>query len=156
MAYRRGSDGGRTAATMLAVSIVSVLGLAACLLIVLTTADQPNQQVWIALGVFGGVWMVVFLMRLRKDDIVDRLDFFAWKPEDETAAIVAKYQPRPEAAVDRPTVYGSNQPPSVETIRELKKRYVHWVPASSGQADGESTTEPRRSDVIGRQDQETA
>lgn len=123
-----GNELGRKAAAWLATCFVVVGGLATCIVLSVLFFEKPLVPLaWIG-GVTGGVALLFWLLRDRKED-AGSLSLMAWvlRGRDSTHAkvVVRVSKKRDEAPVE----YGTNLPPSVDAIRQAANDSKTWVPS---------------------------
>lgn len=119
-------DNGRKAVSLLATTFVLVGGLVVCLFIFAVAGERPSLTVVRWGGYYLVAIMVVWLLRDRDPQQAgDRNHFWLLgrARKQETA-----YSPAAMRQVPRVVRYGTNQPPTVETIRMLKDDADDWVP----------------------------
>ncbi len=127
MAFRRDPDAGRQAAAWLAVAFTMTCGAAVCSFIILAFADQPRQAFLVLGGILGGILLVLWLMNAPRDPDLPRRKLFFWLKEKEQPDPVELYRPKPRQREERRPL-GSNQPPTLESVREITRQNVRWVP----------------------------
>lgn len=126
MAFQRDPDAGRKAVVWLAVAFTLTVGSAVCSFIILACADEPRQ----AFAVLGGVLaLIVFLLwsiSTPREKHATRSWLQFWRAANEQPDPAELYQPKRKRRKGVPL--GSNQPPTLETVRELAERHARWVP----------------------------
>ena len=126
MAIRRDPDAGRKAVAWLAVAFTLTVGSAVCSFIILAFADDPRQ----AFAVLGGVLAVIifFLWSIStpKDKHESRTWLQFWRKVQEPPDPAELYQPKRKRRKVAPL--GSNQPPTLDSVREISERHARWVP----------------------------
>ncbi len=128
---RRNSESGRQAVIWLATAIVVVIGAAATAVVIFAGTDHVEQPL-IVWGVsFSGLIFVLFCMNFRWDQPVSRLHLWlsSQNREDPTDA----YRAARRQAQTREK-FGSNSPPTIETVRDASDHGGAWVPRSSTSA----------------------
>ena len=128
---RRNSESGRQAVIWLATAIVVVIGAAASAVVIFAGTDQVQQPL-IVWGVsFSGLILILLCMNFRWDQPISRLHLWlsAQDREDPTDAYrAARRQARTREK------FGSNEPPTVESVRDASNHGGAWVPRSSTQS----------------------
>jgi hypothetical protein len=126
MAFQRDPDAGRKAVAWLAVAFTLTVGASVCSFIILAFADDPRQ----AFAVLGCVMAVIifFLWSIStpKDKSASRTWLQFWRKVHEPPDPAELYQPRRRRGKKSPL--GSNQPPTIESVREIAERHARWVP----------------------------
>jgi hypothetical protein len=142
MAFQRNRDAGRSAVALLATAVVLLFGAAACGLLILTAVDRPGWPLAGAAAFFLVLSVTLFTWGGRTERPQGRLDLFAWLRGRDTSDPLKDYQPR----VRRPEAqqFGTNAPPSVETVREAADEFARWVPKSTVDEARRPTRSPRR------------
>lgn len=134
MAFRRNPEPGRQAVLWLATAFVTVIGAAACAFIILAAVDQPSSQ-FLVLACFLGGLAVMLVVLARSGETGTGNPLLLWlrlrKPADPKT--VLKIGKKRRAAEE----YGTQQPPTLETVRDAAELNVTWVP--------HGPTPPRRS-----------
>jgi hypothetical protein len=126
MNFRRNSDSGKHSSAILASSFVFAGGLMACAMIVfLFSSDSRKPLLLCALGL---LVPGLFLWLLRdKPPREARTRHFYWltrtKPED----YFPKYVPKRRRS-RKTEVFGINEPPTAESLRDLQDNANTWVP----------------------------
>ncbi len=121
-------DAGRTATALMATTFVFAGGLIACLCVSVAFADDYLVPVLTCLGTLGTAMMLLWMLRLeRAQSRTDRsfLEIFRRPKEDDE---LLRYQPL-RMKRHQPQIYGSNEPPSAESVRELADNARTWVPS---------------------------
>jgi len=120
------------AATLLATVFVVVGGALVCGFIITVFADSMTAPILAFAGVAGGVFVIYRLLRdkpRRKTIETSLLSLLRWKqPED------APYVPRRRPRGHEPVIheFGTNQPPSAESVRKIRdESTTTWVPSKT-------------------------
>lgn len=142
MAFRPNRDAGRSAVALLATAVVLLFGAAACGLLILTIAENPGWPLAGAAAVFAFLAVTLFTWGGRTERPQQRLGLLAWLRGRETADPLKGYQPRIRRPQTQP--FGTNAPPSVETVREAADSFARWVPKSTAGECHRPADSPRR------------
>lgn len=121
MKFKSSNQSGSWAAAWMIFS-VGLFGLAASSM--LAFRQTPEVSIYV-LAAGGGVALLTLLLRMRPELPSECLWLFS--RERQTAG--ADYVPR--IIKSAPTSFGTNRPPTVEEIRELKDSPRTWVPSQS-------------------------
>lgn len=130
----RNSDSGRQAVIWLATTIIFVIGAAASCFVILASTDQTEIPLMIWGCSFAGAGLMLYLMNM------------SWSQGSETLKLWLSMQDRRNPADEYEATrrrihmneeYGSNQPPSVDSVRDAASYGSAWAPHSS-------TSAPRR------------
>ncbi len=129
MAFRRDPEAGRQAVTWLASAFVVVVGAASCAFIILGVVDQPTKPLIVWGGLFGGIVLFLISLAVPRDRNIAKSWIRFWlasrdKTDPNKAYRVGKKRPVADASL------GTNQPPTLESIREAADQgaSVQWVP----------------------------
>ncbi len=125
-------DNGREAVAWLATGAVCFFGILFISFIILMFANEPTKPVAIVSGLFLGLALLLFLLREKPKDIVDAEEE-KWfgifrKPKAITRYKLTRHR-KPKIVQ-----FGTNEPPSAESIREIKEvsdGMKNWVPPKS-------------------------
>lgn len=125
---RRNSETGRLAVAWLATAFVVVIGAAASAFVIIAATEQPHQPLIVWGIAFGGLTLVLFLMNMGSDRPFGKLQVWLsaqnrHDPTDEYRAARKRIQSREQ--------YGSNGPPTLESVRDSADFNGTWVPRSS-------------------------
>jgi len=127
MVIRRNPEPGRQAVTWLATSFVVLLGTAACAFIVVATVDRPSWDLLNLGALLTGVVIFLACMSISRDRRTGNAWLRLWM------AIRGKSDPKTVLRIGRKkssveSQYGTNAPPTLESIREAAEQNVSWVP----------------------------
>ncbi len=119
------------AISVLATTFVLAAGVVVSLFMCVLFAEDPKEPALFAAAVFGTTAWLLYCLRDRPEcsgsrqasSLVRRLLGRRNKPT------TIRYRPRIKRADVRCVRYGTNQPPSVETIRDLTDGMRTWVPS---------------------------
>lgn len=132
---QRNSESGRMAVSWLATSFVIVVGAAAAAFVIIAGTDKIHwpMVVW-GLSISGLVMLLVSLS-VRWDRPMNRLQTWLLSqnrndPTDDYRAARRSIRIREEM--------GSNQPPSVESVRDAAQHGGAWVPRSAPRSQKKS------------------
>jgi len=137
---RRNSETGRLAVIWLATAFVVVIGAAASAFVIIAATDQTRQPL-IVWGVsFAGLILLLLLINIRSDRPFGKLQVWLSAqnrndPTDEYRAARRRIQSREQ--------FGSNAPPSIESVRDAADFNGTWVPRSSSGSQSRSSN-PRK------------
>lgn len=125
MDIRRNPEPGKTAVLWLATVFVVVIGAAACAFIIVSAVERPSEQLFFWGGVFGAVIMVLLVMAFRRDKTFGNVWLTFWastrtRNPKNVLRIGRKKSAKPE--------YGTNTPPTLESVREAADQNASWVP----------------------------
>jgi len=125
---RRNPENERQAVSLLATAFVVVAGAAATAFMVLAVAEKATWTDWAVWGaVFGGVvLMLLSMLQPREKQLSWNKLAFWWGARDETDPLET-YRFRKRRANSQGT-HGTNQPPTLESVREVAESSVRWVP----------------------------
>lgn len=128
MPQYRDRDFGRSAVALLATTFVTLLGTTFCAAIALFFAQEPLYPLLVcaatALGIAGLCWVLNRNPRPLLREVWDWVCNRHQPPPVTVYRVVRRDRPRD------PRQYGTNQPPTAERIRMLKKRY--WLDPEEG------------------------
>ena len=122
-------DFGRQATALLASIFVIVGGLLSCASIAMVFADRPSIPLTLC-----GLYLITILLLLwvgreRPRNAIDSggvFQFLRRRRNDGDAAL--RYEPMRRRR-HRPSIIGINEPPSVESVRELGDGMRNWAPS---------------------------
>lgn len=124
------SDNGPRAVALLATAFVVLVGAVVTAFMVLAFAERSNWQHWVVWGgVFFGVVLLLKSLLGRSSGAQWEL-WTIWRRSKEDQEL-AQYRPRYRSPAQGPTA--SNQPPTVESIRQIAAENVRWVPTGQPQ-----------------------
>jgi len=126
MVLRRDPETGRKAAAWLAVTFTLTCGAFVCSFIILAFAEEPRQAFLVLGSVLGGILVLMWGMSAPRDKDLPRYRLFFWLKEKELPDPAATYQPRKRRRSREPL--GTNQPPTVESVRDIARQNNRWVP----------------------------
>jgi hypothetical protein len=135
MTIRRNPDTGRQAVTWLATAFVFLVGLIATAITLLAMAEQTGWQDWTVWAVlFGGVLMMLWALSGTGTKGVADARYF-WVRVRHRADPLRDYKPRLRRNGGDGRPLGSNQPPTLDSVRETAAESVRWVPHSQPDRD---------------------
>lgn len=121
--FRRNREAGQTAVAMLAVIVVLVLGVVGCSAMIVSTHREPTTPLLICGSGFGLAAFFLFRMSLVSDRQVSRQKLFWFGFRDEgpgkTQYQVKRIKPQMASSTE-------NQPPSVESVRDIAQQHARW------------------------------
>ena len=124
---RRNSETGRLAVIWLATAFVVVIGAAASAFVIIAATDQTRQPL-IVWGVsFAGLILLLLLINIRSDRPFGKLQVWL--------SARRRLQSREQ--------FGSNEPPSIESVRDAADFNGTWVPRSASGSQSRSSN-PRK------------
>ena len=126
MAFQRDPDAGRQAVVWLAVAFAVTIGTAVCSFIILAFADQPREPFLVLGGIVAGILLFLWGLSSPKEKNVAGNRLFFWLRHREEIDPAEAYQPRRRRL--RGQKLGSNQPPTLESVREITETHARWVP----------------------------
>jgi len=137
----RKRDSGNEAVSLLASSVVILLGGVGCLVVVLASAPEPGKLiVYLAAGMvvlFAGTWWANRPAD-RERPFVDWLHWNLYGPKgkEKPEFKVKLLKPPPQVLTPR-------RPPTVEELREMKGGMNNWVPPSSRDGRKQNQDKPQ-------------
>lgn len=126
MGIRRNSELGRQAVVWLATAFVILIGAAACAFIILASVEQPSQPFLVWGAAFGGIIVVFALVAVPRDKRQGNGWLRLWLASRRTPRHVLRIGRKRPA----PTQFGTNAPPTLDSVREAAEQNVTWVPRS--------------------------
>jgi hypothetical protein len=128
MVLRRNPETGRRAVALLATTFVVFIGALLTAFVVLSFSEQGGWQPWVVWSaLFLSVVLLLWALTDKREGQVSRLRLFWDRARAKTDPLsLYKFRKRRHAP-DRPL--GSNQPPTLESVRESTEgSSVRWVP----------------------------
>lgn len=125
---RRNSDSGRLAVIWLATAFIVVIGAAATALVIFAGTDQREVPFLVWGGCFSGLILILILSNIRWEEPINQLKF--WLSFQDRSDPTDLYRAARRRANSRDQ-YGSNAPPSVDSVRDAADHGGAWVPRSS-------------------------
>lgn len=122
-------NSGSMAAIWLATTIVLMLGAAATAFVVLVSAEKDQEyplMVWA--GIFTIIILVIVIYNIRWEEPVNQMKF--WLSFHKTPDPAEAYDAARRRSSHREQ-YGTNQPPTVESVRDAAEHGGAWVPRSN-------------------------
>lgn len=126
MALYRDPDAGRKATAWLAVAFTLTCGVGVCTFIILAFAENPRQAFFVLGSIVVGILLMLWGISGSRDRREARDWLAFWRRTHEAPDPAELYQPRRRRRKREPL--GSNQPPTVESIREISETHARWVP----------------------------
>lgn len=131
---KRQREPGNRAVTVLATSIVIVLGMLTCLAVSVSSIAVNHYGPWICLACFTGIVLIVWGVFAQGTDKPegDRSILFFWrarqKQRDDYVVVRRKELPPEDFSEPAP----KPQPPSVESVRRIREEHAvkTWVPVN--------------------------
>ncbi len=125
---RRNSDSGRQAIIWLATTYIVLIGAAASAFVLFAAAEQ-HQGPWIVWGgCFAGIMFVLIVFNIRWEEPLNQLKF--WLSFQNRRDPADEYQAA-RRSIHAREKYGTNVPPSVDSVRDAADHGGAWVPRSS-------------------------
>ena len=118
---------GRVAVSLLATSFVVACGLVVCSFVILAVADQPVLPLLCLLGFFVSVFFLMWSLgeKPRNDTLEDK-HFWLARQKKPTHKTIYKLKKQTNQIEE----YGSHDPPTAETVRDLRDSPSTWVPSN--------------------------
>src|SRR5712691_2830700 len=122
-------DGGREAVSWLATGFVFLLGILFCGFIVLAFANEPKIPILVLSGVFLTLAVLLWLFREKPRKTIEEHEarwFGIFSKPKITISLKLTRHKKPKIVQ-----FGTNQPPTVEGIREIRELtdgMKNWVP----------------------------
>lgn len=126
--YRRNSDSGRQAVSWLATAFVIVIGAAAAMFVIIAGTDQLEWPVIIWGVSIAGLVLMLISLSVRWDRPTGKLHtwLFAQNRTDPTDIYRAARR-----SIRAREEMGTNQPPTLESVRDASNHGGAWVPRSN-------------------------
>lgn len=126
MSIRRDPETGRQAVLWLATAFVILIGAAACGFIVLAAVEQPSGPLLVAGAIFGGFATLLVAAALRRDTQGSGRWMLSWltRHRANPRHVLRIGRKRPRSTGN----YGTNSPPTLDSVREAAEQNVSWVP----------------------------
>lgn len=125
---RRNSDAGRMAVVWLATVIIIFIGAAASAFVIFASTDQVRIPLTIWGVSFAGLFILLFIWSIRWEEPINQLKF--WLASRDRHDPTGGYQAA-RRSIQMNEEYGSNTPPTVDTIRDAANHGGAWVPRSN-------------------------
>jgi hypothetical protein len=116
----------RRAAPLIATAFVLLGGAAACLGIIFAFGEAKPVPIAIACGSIVGLAVVLWLLRDKPE--AKQRHWFSWVLARNARPARSSYRPK---AAPQAQQFGTNRPPTVEEVRELKSDLRTWVPSQT-------------------------
>lgn len=116
----------RAAGSLLASIFVLMGGFLSCAAVIFAFSREPRGPLFILGGSFAGVSLLLWLLRDRP--AAGQRQRFAWVFSRGARPKSLDYQPK--LIRSTPHSYGTNHPPTVEEVRDLKGTPRNWVPSN--------------------------
>lgn len=129
MTIQRDPDAGRKATAWLAVAFTLTAGAGTCAFIILAFADNPRQAFTVLGSVLAGIILMLWGMSGSRDRQEARDWLAFWRKTQPSNDPADVYRPRKRRLKGAPL--GSNQPPTLESVREIAETHARWVPHGS-------------------------
>jgi hypothetical protein len=125
MSIRRNPDLGRQAVLWLATAFVILRGAAACGFIVLAAVEQPSGPLLLVGAIFGGIVTLCLAVAFQRDTQGSGRWMLSWLTRHRT-------NPRHVLRIGRKSLdvrtdYGTNSPPTLDSVRKAAEQNVTWV-----------------------------
>lgn len=112
-------EGGREAIVWLATAAVFFMGVIFCGFTILAFSNEPRKPILVMTGVFSGLAVVLFLLRDKPKKLIGEEEE-KWFGLFRKPKLVTRYKPARTRKV-KIVEFGTNEPPSAESIREIKE-----------------------------------
>lgn len=129
MAFQRDPDAGRHATAWLAVAFTLTTGAGVCAFIILAFSDSPRQAFLVLGAMLTGIFLLLWGMSHSRDR-QDRRDLLAFFRKSQPSTDPADLY-RPRKRKRKGTPLGSNEPPTLESVRKIAETNARWVPHGS-------------------------
>jgi hypothetical protein len=126
MPFQRNPETGRKATAWLAVAFTLMAGTLVCSFIILSFAEDPRQAFLVLGAILVGIVLMLWGMTGTRDRDEQRSWLEFWRSTHEPPDPADLYQPRRRRRKGAPL--GSNQPPTLESVREISESHARWVP----------------------------
>jgi hypothetical protein len=134
MTIRRNPDTGRQAVTWLATAFVFLIGAIATAVTLLSVSERAGWQDWTVWAVlFAGV--LLMLWALSGGEKAGPSALYSWIRVRNRVDPLTVYKPSLKRRRVDGRPLGSNEPPTLESIREAAETGVQWVPHSQPERD---------------------
>lgn len=128
MPIRRNPDHERQAVSLLATAFVVVSGAAATAFMVLAVAEKVTWTDWLVWGaMFGGVVLLILSLLQPREKHISWYKLGFWIGTRDETDPLATYRFRKRRTQSEGAL-GTNQPPTLESVREAAESTVRWVP----------------------------
>ena len=118
---------GDQAAAWLATVFTLAGGLFACIFVVVTSGEPPGRPMLVAIGLIILLLLTLWLLRDKPPEARQQsLKLWFWWKKEETDGY--EYKPRPRKR-SRNSDYGTQSPPTLDSIREQVDDQRTWVPS---------------------------
>ena len=128
---RRNSDAGRQAVVWLATVVVIVIGAAASGFVIIASTDQFQQPFMVWGCCFAGILLFLYLLNMRWEEPISHLKFWLSFQDRSDPAELYRAARRRESAREQ---FGTNAPPTIESVRDAHDHGGTWVPRSTGKS----------------------
>ena len=127
MDFRRNPEPGRQAVLWLATAFVILIGAAACAFIIVVAVEHPSRHLLVLGAVFGGVVVLLIALALpgEKRDASRWLRLWLATRDRAKPGNVLRIGRKRRSENGE---YGTNPPPTLDSVREASDQNVSWVP----------------------------
>ena len=131
MSIRRNPESGRRAVLWLATAYVSLFGAAACAVIVLAAVRPPIEPLLVGGAIIGGFVVLLAVAMFRRDSQGSGRWMLYWltRHRANPRSVLRIGRKRSETTPR----YGTNSPPTLDSVREAAEENVSWVPHGAPQ-----------------------
>jgi len=124
----RNPEPGRQAVLWLATALVILMGAASCAFIILAVMEDPTRHLLVLGAFLTGIILLLISMTASRDRKTGNSWLRLWM------ALRGKSDPKTVLRIGRKksssTQYGTNAPPTLESVRDAAEQNVSWVPHS--------------------------
>jgi len=125
MAFRRNPEPGRQAVLWLATAIILLIGAAGCTFIILAAAEQQSTSFLVLAVLLSGLAFGLSSLSGKNDKgSMGRWRLWLLSRRRTDPKTVLRIGRKPPAAVE----YGTQGPPTLDSVREAAELNVTWVP----------------------------
>ena len=115
-----------TATALLASFVVIVMGLLFCTALAFAFSTDPSKPLAVGLGFFGFVALLIWLLREKpRNSLIERKYFWLLKPRRSTRTHHYRLKLAKNPQLEQ---FGTNAPPTAESVRELSEGLNNWTP----------------------------
>ena len=136
MVIKNDKESGNFAAALMATVFVTGSGLIACVAIIFVFSNDPSRHLAIVGVSIVAFWVFFWLLRERPSVAIDEEKQFFWLTRQKMKEAAEKYEPKKKRRSDaEKREYGSNPPPNVKVIRDIKDQQNRWKPTDHVEGD---------------------
>jgi len=129
MPFRRNPEPGRIATIFFATAFVIVAGAASCVFIIVTSVQKLTLPLLAWGALFTGVILLLLAIVFPRNNDSSRRKFQFWLSSQDRTDPTKAYRVGKRRSSE-PLAYGTNKPPTAESVREAADQgaAVYWVP----------------------------